>query len=156
MKTGESTKKANVISSYNSIKAQYTSSSSLTTVSVLQRPAAPAQSPSVLGLGLKLSRRTLPPFFEECSEELVDRADEPSLDGGTWCRVEGMRPWPSAWCWVPGLGPGTGRGSEDTGVLLRVTVRGFEGGGPLLVERVTVIGGAATESPRRCRLFGAD
>lgn len=49
----------------------------------------------------------------------------------------------------------TGRGSADTGVLLRVTVRGFEGGGPLLVERVAVFG-AVTQSPMRCRLFGAE
>lgn len=71
---------------------QYTSSSSLTTAFVLHRPVPPAQSPSVLGLGLKLSRLTLPPLLEECSEELVDRVDEPSLSGAAWCCVEGTRP----------------------------------------------------------------
>lgn len=84
--------KANVMSSYNPIETQYISSSSLRTVSVLHRPAVPAQSPSVLGLGLKLSRFTLLPLFEECSEELVDRVDEPSLDGRAGYCVEGTRP----------------------------------------------------------------
>ena len=88
----KSINKANVASSYNLIKTQYTSSSSLSTLSVLQRPAAPVQSPSVLGLGLKLSRRTLPPFLEECSEELVERVDEPSLDGGAERCADGTRP----------------------------------------------------------------
>ena len=110
----------------------------------------------MLGLGLKLSRRTRLPFFEECREELVDRVDEPSLRDAVWCCVEGTRPWPSAWYCVPGLGAGVGRGSDDTGVLLRVVVLGFVEGGPLLVERLTVMGGTVTESPRRCRLFGAE
>jgi hypothetical protein len=79
------------------------------------RLSVPPQSPSILGLGLKLSFRTLLalraafPLAALGFEALVE---DPNLDRLS-CWLEGTRPCPSAWCWVPGFGIGIGLGNEE-------------------------------------------